>query len=121
MLTATRARTTKLTFSTPLAREAHFRASTIVANAKKTLLWRGWQRHCVVKSRVRENCQIRTWFAIRNCKRVFDELQIYAGGEKPGRQQHIHDEHVQKSHSHTRGVVKLKNATRTEGATHKKK
>ena len=59
-------------------------------------------------------------FTITNRQRIFDELQIDAGGEKPERQQHIHSEHVQKLHSCTRGVAILKNVTRTEGATHKK-
>ena len=58
---------------------------------------------------------------ITNRQRIFDELQIDAGGEKPERQQHIHSEHVQKLHSCTRGVAMLKNVTRTEGATYKTK
>ena len=38
MLAATRAGTTKLMFSTPPAREAHFCVNTIIANEKKVLL-----------------------------------------------------------------------------------
>ena len=60
-------------------------------------------------------------FTITNRQRIFDELQIDAGGEKPERQQHIHSEHLQKWHSCKRGVANLKNVTRTEGATHKQK
>ena len=58
---------------------------------------------------------------MRICKRIIEELQINARGEKPGRQQHIHNEHAQKSHSRTRGVANFGNVTRTEGAKHKKK
>jgi hypothetical protein len=48
-------------------------------------------------------------------------LQIDARGEKPERQQHIHNEHAQKSHSRTRGVANFENVMRTEGAKHEKK
>ena len=44
---------------------------------------------------------------------------MYAGGEKLKRQQHIHNEHVQKLHSHIGGVANFKHVTRTEGAKHK--
>ena len=57
---------------------------------------------------------------MRICKRIIEELQINAKGEKPGRQQHIHNEHAQKSHSRTRGVAKFGNVTRTKGAKHTK-
>ena len=96
MWTATRAGTTKLIFSTPPAREAHFRASTIVANEKKRLLWLGWQRHCVVKSRAREKYQNHTWFTIRIRRHMFDESRMHPGGEKPVCQQHIRSRHAQK-------------------------
>ena len=120
MWTATRAGTTKLIFSTPPAREAHFRASTIVANEKKRLLWLGWQRHCVVKSRAREKYQNHTWFTIRIRRHMFDESRMHPGGEKPVCQQHIRSRHAQKKHSRTRGVAKTKNAKRNEGAKQKK-
>ena len=97
MWTATRAGTTKLIFSTPPAREAHFRASTIVANEKKRLLWLGWQRHCVVKSRAREKYQNHTWFTIRIRRHMFDESRMHPGGEKPECQQHIRSKHAQKN------------------------
>ena len=61
------------------------------------------------------------WFIVRNCKRVFDELQIDAGSEKPQRQQHIHNEHAQNLHSHIGEVANFKNVTRAEGAKHKQK
>ena len=44
-----------------------------------------------------------------------------AGGEKPERQQHIRNKHLQKRHSRTRGVANFENVTRAEGAKHKKK
>ena len=51
MWTATRAGTTKLIFSTPPAREAHFRASTIVANEKKVALaWVAETLRCKIAS-----------------------------------------------------------------------
>ena len=50
----------------------------------------------------------RVWFIVRNVKRVFDELQFDAGGEKPQRQQHIHNEHAQKLHSHIGRVANSK-------------
>ena len=43
-----------------------------------------------------------------------------AGGEKPQRQQHIRNKHLQKRHSRTRGVANFENVTRAEGAKHKK-
>ena len=43
-----------------------------------------------------------------------------AGGEKPERQQHIRNKHLQKRHSRTRGVANFENMTRAEGAKHKK-
>ena len=61
------------------------------------------------------------WFIVIICKRVFDELQIDAGGEKLQRQQHIHNEHAQKLHSHLGGIANFKHVTRTEGAKHKTK
>ena len=50
---------------------------------------------------------------------MIEELQIDARGEELGRQQHIHNEQAQKSHSPTRGVANSGNVTRTEGAKHK--
>ena len=44
-----------------------------------------------------------------------------AGGEKPERQQHIRNKHLQKRHSRTRGVANFENVTRAEGGKHKKK
>ena len=58
-------------------------------------------------------------FTITKRQRIFDELQIDAGGEEHARQQHIHSEYVHKLHSCTRGFADLKNVTRTEGATHR--
>ena len=52
---------------------------------------------------------------------IFDELYIDAGGEKPERQQHIHNDHAKNLHSHRGGDANFKNVTRTEGAKHKKK
>lgn len=54
--TGTKAGTSQMIVSTPLAREAHFATSAIVANEKKVVLRLGWQRHCIVKSRAQENC-----------------------------------------------------------------
>ena len=79
------------------------------------------QRHCVVESQVREKYSNRVRFIIENYKRVFDELQIAAGAEKPQRQQHIHNDHAQKLHYHERGVANFKNVTHTEGFKHKQK
>ena len=59
-------------------------------------------------------------FIVTICKRVIDELRTDAGGEEPERQQHIQNEHAQKSNSHMGGVAHVKNVTRTESAEHKK-
>ena len=70
---------------------------------------------------VREKYENYTWFTDQFRRHVLYELPIRAGGEKPERQQHIRDERAQNQKSHTRGVTKTENVTRTEGAKKKKK
>ena len=102
-------------------REAHFCFIETIVDEQKGLLWLGWQTHCVAKSSAREKYENSTWFSAQNSIHVFNKFPIHAGGEKPERQQHICNEHVQKRPSHARGVAKTENVTRAEGAKQKKK
>ena len=112
---------TKLVFSTPPTREANFWLARIGVVEKNMSLALGWQRQCAPKSRVRENNENCPWFTIGNSWCILSDVQTDAGGEKPGRQQHIRNKHLQKRHSRTRGVANFENVTRAEGAKHKKK
>ena len=104
-----------------LVRRGLVAASFVAALFAALLSCPSYSCHVRMMRRIVEGKHPFFMFTFTNRQRIFDELQVDAGGEKPERQQHMHSEQVQTLHSCTRGVAILKNATRTEGATHKKK